>query len=109
MKACGRDFNSFLQIKAGNKVAGLRRALSLEWPLSRLGITECLGKIGRVLAQQKPERHLSRAIGLRHSLEINVGILDRGAATGPINLPPPRLRRFRPVLHDNGKIVIADH
>jgi hypothetical protein len=53
-----------------------------------------LGKIGRVLAQQKPERHLSRAIGFRHRPDKSPTRHGFGG--------------FARFLHNNGKIVIAD-
>ena len=71
-------------------------------------VKACVTSAG-VLAQQQAERDFSRAAGLGHGLEKNLGVLDRAGSAGAIDLPSPRLRRRRPVLHDDGKVWMIDH
>jgi hypothetical protein len=62
-----------------------------------------------IFAQQKLERFFPGAISFPDSLKIIMRILDWTGSAGPVNLPPPWLRRFCPVFHDNGKVLIPQH
>jgi hypothetical protein len=53
------------------------------------------------LVQQLLEGLFSCPIGCRHGVKIDRRLLYRAPPSGTINLPPPRLRRGRPVLHDD--------
>jgi hypothetical protein len=53
------------------------------------------------LVQQLLEGFLSRLTGHRHGLKISRRLLYRASSPGTINLPPPRVRRRCPALHDN--------
>jgi hypothetical protein len=62
-----------------------------------------------IFAQQKLERFFSGPISFPDRLKIILRIFDWTGSTGPVNLPPPWLRRFCPVFHDNGKVLIPQH
>jgi hypothetical protein len=55
---------------------------------------------GVELVQQLPEGFLACPAGDRHGLKIDRRLHYRAYSAGAINLPPPRLRWGRPVLHD---------
>ena len=52
-----------------------------------------------MLAQQQPERRLSRAAGLGHGFEENVRAFDRAVSASAVNLPTPWLGRDAAALH----------
>jgi hypothetical protein len=62
-----------------------------------------------IFAQQKLERFFSGPISFPDRLKIILRIFDWTGSTGPVNLAPPWLRRFCPVFHDNGKVLIPQH
>ena len=57
--------------------------------------------LGVELVQQLLEGIFSCPAGHRHGLKIDRRLRYRACSPGAINLPPPRLRRGRPVLHDD--------
>jgi hypothetical protein len=57
--------------------------------------------LGVELVQQLLEGFLSCPAGHRHGLKIDRRLRYRACSPSAINLPPPRLRRGRPVLHDD--------
>jgi hypothetical protein len=56
---------------------------------------------GMELVQQLLEGFLSCPAGHRHGLKIDRRLLYRALSSGTINLPPPRVRRRCPALHDD--------
>ncbi len=70
----------------------------------RAGIT-LIGK----LAEERIQRPLSCAIGLRHRLKKDFRALDRAGSTRAIDFPSPGLWKEGRALYDNGKIRVFDH
>jgi hypothetical protein len=64
--------------------------------------------IGKI-AEERIQRPLSRAIGLRHRLKKDFRALDRTGSTYPVDFPSPGHWKPCRALYDNREIRVFDH